>query len=62
MIASIASGVLAILMGLILGSVMFMLFSLSGFTIGAFFAYNYFMFGKKKEREEQHRRNRHHKH
>jgi uncharacterized membrane protein YdjX (TVP38/TMEM64 family) len=62
MIACIVSGALAIVMGLVLGSVMFMLSSLSGFTIGAFFAYKYFTFGKKREREEQHRRNRHHKH
>lgn len=58
MIASFASGGLAFLLAAAAGSSSFLTFSLPGFIIGAFFAYKYAVFDKKKTREEEHRRKR----
>ncbi|MGH9991058.1 MAG: hypothetical protein ACREAZ_00210 [Nitrososphaera sp.] len=62
MIASIASGVLGVLMSLAVS--MDMLFiSVPGFVIGAFFAFKYATHDRSKRREEEHRRSRsRHKH
>lgn len=62
MIASLASAGLGVLISIGLRSTDFLLITVPGFVVGAFFAYKYFTFGKGKEREEQHRRSRHNKH
>ncbi len=59
MIASFISGGLAVLLAIAVGSSTFLMASAPGFIIGAFFAYKYAVFGKKKAREEEHRRRRH---
>lgn len=59
MLASFASGGMAILLAAAAGSSSFLMFSAPGFIIGAFFAYKYAVFDKKKTREEEHRRKRH---
>ena len=59
MLASFASGGLAFLLAAAAGSSSFLMFSAPGFIIGAFFAYKYAVFDKKKTQEEEHRRKRH---
>lgn len=58
MIASFISGGLAVLLAIGAASSSFLMFSAPGFIIGAFFAYKYAVFEKKKAREEEHRRRR----
>jgi hypothetical protein len=62
MIASLASGIMAILLALTADpSLMFI--SIPGFAVGAFFAIKYAMFDKSKARQEEHKRSRNrHKH
>jgi len=63
MIATLASGVLALFLALLVGDRSMMTISIPGFVIGAFFAIRYFTFDRSKAREEEHRRNRNrHKH
>ena len=63
MIATLASGVLALFLALLVGDRSMMTISLPGFAIGAFFTIKYFTFDKSKAREEEHKRNRNrHKH
>lgn len=59
MLASFASGGLAIIMTAAVGDSSLLLISAPGFIIGAFFAYKYFSYDKKKKKEEEHRRKRH---
>lgn len=59
MLASFASGGLAIILAGTVGDSSLLLISAPGFIIGAFFAYKYFSYDKKKEKEEEHRRKRH---
>ena len=64
MIASLASGVLAVLLALAVDRTgQMLIISLPGFIVGGFFAFRYAMFDKSKAKEEEHRRNRNrHKH
>ena len=64
MIASFASGALAVLLSLfIMGSTQMLTISIPGFVVGAFFAAKYAMFDKKKRKQEEHKRSRNrHKH
>jgi hypothetical protein len=57
MIACFASGALAILLAFA-GGRTFLLYSIPGFVIGAFFAFKYFTFDKSRARQEEHRRKR----
>lgn len=57
MIACFASGALAILLAFV-GGRTFMLYSIPGFVIGAFFAFKYATFDKKKAKQEEHKRKR----
>jgi hypothetical protein len=58
MIASFVSGGLAFLLAASARDPSFMMFSAPGFIIGAFFAYKYAVYEKRKAREEEHRRKR----
>ena len=62
MIASLASGVMALLLALIAdASLMFI--SIPGFAVGAFFAIKYATFDRSRARQEEHKRSRNrHKH
>ena len=63
MIASFASGVLAILLALSIGQGGMLITSIPGFVVGAFFAFRYVMYDKSKAKEEEHKRSRNrHKH
>lgn len=58
MAASFASGILALLLAAAAGG-SFLIYSIPGFVIGAFFAFKYVTFDRKKAKEEEHRRRRH---
>ena len=58
MIASLASGVLAILLAASIGGTSMMFISIPGFVVGAFFAFRYATFDRSKAKEEEHKRNR----
>jgi len=60
MIASIASGVLGIVLSLAVGPSLWFI-SVPGFLVGAFFAFKYVTFDRSRKRAEEHRksRNRH---
>jgi uncharacterized membrane protein SpoIIM required for sporulation len=63
MIASLSSGVLAVLLALSIGGGPMLVISLPGFVVGAFFAFKYATYDKMKAREEEHKRSRNrHKH
>ena len=63
MIASIASGILAVLLALFAGGTSMLVISIPGFVVGAFFAFKYARYDKLKEKEEEYRRSRNrHKH
>lgn len=57
MIACFASGGLALLLGFA-GGRTFMLFSIPGFVVGAFFAFKYFTYDKSRAKKEEHKRKR----
>ena len=57
MIACFASGALALLLAFA-GGRTFMLFSIPGLVVGAFFAFKYFTFDKNKAKQEEHRKKR----
>lgn len=59
MLASFASGGLAIILAATVGDSSLLTISAPGFIIGAFFAYKYISYDKKKAREEEHKRKRH---
>ena len=61
MIASLSSGVLAVLLSLFLGTTQMLFISIPGFIVGAFFAIKYAMYDRTKRKEEEHKksRNRH---
>jgi xanthine/uracil permease len=62
MIASFASGALAILLALSVGQGM-LIASIPGFVVGGFFAFRYAMYDRSKAKEEEHKRSRNrHKH
>ena len=58
MIASVASGVLAVLLAISIGSRQMLVISIPGFVIGAFFAFKYFTHDRSRRKEEEHRKNR----
>ncbi|HKZ61546.1 MAG TPA: hypothetical protein VJZ68_03895 [Nitrososphaera sp.] len=58
MIASLASGALAVLLVLSIGAGSMLFISIPGFVVGAFFAFKYAMFNRSKAREEEHKRSR----
>jgi hypothetical protein len=63
MIASFASGVLAVLLALSIGDRSTLFISIPGFVIGAFFAVRYATFDRSRMKQEEHKRNRNrHKH
>jgi len=63
MIASLASGVLAILLAISIRESSMMFISIPGFVVGAFFAFKYATFDKSRARQEEHKRSRNrHKH
>lgn len=57
MIACFASGALAFMLAASAGS-SFVIYSIPGLVIGAFFAWKYATFDKNKLKEEEHRRRR----
>lgn len=57
MIACFASGALAFLLAAAAGP-SFILYSIPGFVVGAFFAFKYATFDKNRAREEEHRKRR----
>ena len=62
MIASLASGVLGVLVALSIGASM-LIISVPGFIVGAFFAFRYATFDRSRAKEEEHKRSRNrHKH
>ena len=63
MIASFASGGLAVLLALSVGVGSMLIISAPGFIVGAFFAFRYATFDRSKAKQEEHRRSRdRHKH
>lgn len=58
MIASLASGVLGLLLALAVGGGPMLVISLPGFIVGGFFAFKYSRYERSKAKEEEHRRNR----
>jgi len=58
MIASLASGVLALLLSLSIRADSMMIISIPGFVVGAFFAFKYVMFDRSRAKQEEHRRSR----
>lgn len=58
MIASVVSGAMVVLLAAFVGNSSLIMFSAPGFIIGAFFAYKYAVYDRKKAREEEHRRRR----
>jgi uncharacterized membrane protein YoaK (UPF0700 family) len=63
MIASLASGILGVLLALFVGGGPMLVISIPGFVVGAFFAFKYARYDKSKAKEEEHRRSRNrHKH
>jgi hypothetical protein len=58
MIACLASGALAFLLSLFVGSGQMLFISIPGFVVGAFFAFKYAMFDRTKRKEEEHKRSR----
>jgi hypothetical protein len=58
MIASLASGVMALLLALFVEGGSMLYISVPGFMVGAFFAFKYTMYDKSKAREEEHKRSR----
>lgn len=63
MIASVASGVLAVLLALFVGGGTMLIIALPGFIVGGFFAIKYATYDKARAREEEHKRSRNrHKH
>jgi hypothetical protein len=62
MIASLASGAMAILLAIAVRESSLLVVSIPGFVVGGFFAFKYAMFDRKKAREEEHRKSRRNKH
>jgi hypothetical protein len=58
MIASLASGVMALLLALSVEGGSMLTISIPGFVIGAFFAFKYATFDRSRAKQEEHRRNR----
>lgn len=58
MIASLASGALAILLALYIGSGQMLIIATPGFVVGAFFAFKYATFDRSKRRQEEHKKSR----
>ena len=58
MIASLASGVLAVLFVLATGAESSLFISIPGFVVGAFFAFKYATYDRSKAKEEEHKRSR----
>lgn len=58
MIASFASGGLAVLLALFVGGGPMMIISLPGFLVGGFFAFKYATFDRSKAKEEERKRSR----
>jgi hypothetical protein len=62
MIASLASGALAILLAISVRESSLLMVSAPGFIVGGFFAFKYAMYDRKKAREEEHHKSRRNKH
>jgi hypothetical protein len=63
MIASLSSGVMALVLALLIAGGSLLYISVPGFMVGAFFAFKYAMYDRSKAKEEEHRRSRNrHKH
>jgi len=63
MIASLASGCMAVLLALSIGQRSMLIISIPGFVVGAFFALRYATYDRSKTKEEEHKRSRNrHKH
>jgi hypothetical protein len=58
MIASFASGGLAVLLALSVGVGSMLIISAPGFIVGAFFAFRYATFDRSNAKQEEHRRSR----
>jgi hypothetical protein len=58
MIASLASGALAVPLALYIGGTQMLMIAIPGFVVGAFFAFKYAMFDKTKRKQEEHKRSR----
>jgi hypothetical protein len=61
MIACLASGVLAVGFSIVFGS-QFLIYSIPGIVVGAFFAFKYATFDRNKARQEEHKRRRKNRH
>jgi hypothetical protein len=63
MIASLASGFMAVLLALSIGDGSMLIISIPGFVVGSFFALRYITYDRSKIEEEEHKRSRNrHKH
>ena len=58
MIACFATGGLGFLLAIAASSSSFMIYSIPGLVVGAFFAWKYASFDKQKLKEEEHKRRR----
>jgi hypothetical protein len=58
MVASFASGALAILLALYIGSGQMLIIATPGFIVGAFFAFKYATFDRNRRKQEEHKRSR----
>jgi len=58
MIASFASGAMAVLLALFVGGGPMMIISLPGFMVGGFFAFKYSTYDRSKAKEEEYKRSR----
>jgi hypothetical protein len=63
MIASFASGALALLLAASIGGSSMLIISIPGLVMGTFFAFRYATFDRSRKKEEEHKRSRNrHKH
>ncbi len=58
MIASLASGVMAVLLALSFRESSMLIISIPGFVVGAFFAFKYATFDRSRAKQEEHKRSR----
>jgi len=58
MIASFASGCMAVLLALLVGGGPMLIISLPGFIVGGFFAFKYSTYDRSKAKEEEYKRSR----
>jgi len=58
MIASLASGIFAVLLALFVGGSGMLVISIPGFVVGAFFAFKYATYDRAGAKEEEYKRDR----